>query len=66
MDENFNSQEIKDSDITYSWWCQECLDYHPTPWCPYANMTDALHQDVSGEEALVYDLCPTCGQVICR
>ncbi len=66
MDTNFNSQEIKDCEITYYYWCVDCLDYHPTPVCPHAGMTDATHKDVSGEKVLVYDLCPTCGQEICR
>lgn len=71
MSGDINYPEIKDSDITYYWWCQDCLDYHPTPWCPW-NYTDASRmrqdriKDVGGEAILVYDLCPECGQVICR
>lgn len=66
MGANFNSQEIKDCEITYHYWCQDCNDHHPTPVCPFAGMTDASHKDSSSEKVLVYDLCPTCGQEICR
>lgn len=62
---DINYQPIKDSDITYYWWCQDCLDYHASPWCPWKGPLCPL-KDVEGEKVLVYDLCPHCGQVICR